>query len=316
MDQTKNFDKNANASKLDPRLFIRERTFHQSNTKNNIGINITDNCKVGCRHCAPDCRTLSAEQTQKEQENINNLARFFRSSVAHSSNYKNAIISGGEPFQREEYISTIDDALSCANMQITIHTSADWAKSKEICILKLQKIKQLERVFISIDEYHQEKISFIYVENLISACHILDIQVVLCIRAWDGINDKFIDRAFECINAQLLEFCLFEIDFIKPIGRAAAILKSDEKIEKDQISDGWKFNSNPCHMCTRPVIDTDGHIYACCQASTNKGIPHLDLGDITNFSNHDLQEQIQSDPICDSIARCGPLYTLKSFSPI
>lgn len=285
-----------------------------------LGIQITDSCSVGCRHCAPEC---IPEQPQKTPQIEVIRALLEKSRDSHE--LKSVVISGGEPFDRLSELQKLCSIISSFGIDIIIHTSGNWAGSESKAIHILNSLTGLKKLLISIDQYHQEKVSWKNINTVIDQCRGREIRNVLVVRAWSAEDDPFINEMKNNLTQENINHVDFDIEGIILAGRATqSLMQEEEKARGKKIEPGymlhkkqnsWKEVSHPCQMCQRPVIDTDMVLSACCNYKYAKNFKGLNLGTINMSNPPNISEAIFQDGSLAIIRNEGPLELAKRKAP-
>jgi len=297
-----------------PPGFVWENSVHLRPRQ--LSVNLTTSCSVGCRHCAPDC----LPEISDDSILVQSLAKFLVNSDFHSQP-ESLFVSGGEPFDRFRELIHLNDVVKQRGIDLIVQTSAHWASSPSKTVSLLSRLNALAEICISLDQYHQEKVSFGNIVSVINHCINQQIPVNLVIRLWNPACDPFWESLFEEIPTELLEYCRFDIEAIRLGGRATQKLKLEEEIKRGVAISGkymleeqekdWIHNSVPCHMCQRPVIDSDGVVSVCCNVSLSKSIAGLNVGKIEDLDWLSLQEKVFADLDLQTIRHKGPLELLQ-----
>src|SRR5262245_22415965 len=128
---------------------------------NSVLISVTEVCTVGCRHCGFRGSTRDREPTETE------LVRW----VGEVCEYRvpKIIFTGGEPFQRFHLLrAAVEAAMARATPpDIACFTSASWGSSPIRVSQHLEQLRGLNQLYLSTDVYHQERVPWRFVANVI-----------------------------------------------------------------------------------------------------------------------------------------------------
>src|SRR5882762_2457450 len=122
-------------------------------------ISVTEACHVGCSHCGFIGSTREREAEPEE------MALWI--SQACSYGIPKMIFTGGEPFERLEVLAGGVRAGLAFGVEIGVFTSSYWGDSRERAKKTLSYVKGVTHLYLSSDTFHQRRVPYQYVFNVI-----------------------------------------------------------------------------------------------------------------------------------------------------
>ena len=250
-------------------------------------------CTAKCRHCAVD--SSPANKTTISKEEINSVVRGFNCVRDHVSSI---VFTGGGTTL---FIAEINEILAsilpeAPNLPISLITNGYFANTIENCEL-ISKVKKLDNVVISHDEFHKEFISRENVTNLAEYCRQnkieCDISVVLGSPFDYGNVQYFKNLGFKC-TVRAFQF----------LGRAnlirGSILQREHNIEwqnKCPSLDTLIFvPKRGFTWCTKNLVWNNNNLDADIFHNEAKNVLELDyFRKVRDLSFQDMKDQMDGN---------------------
>jgi organic radical activating enzyme len=285
---------NLSIERLSEIIKKKYRSFQIS--KASIGLIITDNCPVGCKHCISDNKA----NTEPEIELSILYSRIDK--IAAFDSFKLVTITGGEPFYAFEKLNKIIAYITKKNLKTSVVTSAYWATSIEKTRRLINKLKDagIYAITISADLYHQEKIPVSNIANVVDACN--DLDIISSIAFTKSIHEKadklLIKKIKESLSDQSDEsFHLMQGGMLNS-GRALV-----NNIFNKKLVESNKDNSLICQSIGK-IIRADGKLAVCCGADLPDDSPFI-IGNTDNETVVTLQKKIADNYLVPFIETFG-----------
>lgn len=257
-----------------------------------ISLILTYSCNAECRHCFFECgpdrkEVMSLELGKKAIDEAANL------------NAKWISLTGGEPFLQRDLLFDLLEYTDLNGLNSEIVTNCYWAETQKTAekILSQLKLKGLDVINISLDDFHQEFIPIKKVVNAYNAALNLGLKIVIMITvAKDSeiegniiqtlLNDTKIQKIgtplIQKPNALLIE------SPVTPAGRGANIT----------VTNLTTVNMIKCSEVIRDIgVGPNGDIYPCCGPLASK----LNLGNLNKNSLENLLESSLEIPLINKI---------------
>lgn len=258
-----------------------------------IGLVMTEQCPVGCRHCLASC-TMQASDLPPLKTHLAWIAQ-----VSRVDRCQSISITGGEPFVHSERLLQIVDGCRTHGLRATVFTSAFWATSDKIAVRRLQQLSRagLTGITVSSDRYHQERIPLANVARVLRASKACGINARLALTY--GPRGCSADQVMRSLRRRLgpstLDGVQIEAGGIVKAGRARAL----------------EFPATPPAKQTKlvcnalgPVIQRDGTVAGCCRAPLPGSSP-LILGDLNVDGFPSIYRRFLTHPIIPFIQTWG-----------
>lgn len=139
-----------------------------------ILVSVTEGCHVGCAHCG------FRGSARDRVTDVDALVDW----VTQACEYGIPIVifTGGEPFERFDALKEGVAAARQAGASSAVFTSSFWATTPEVARTALEQLTGLDHLYLSTDVYHQRRVPYEYVYNVIDAADALHIPTVtLCL---------------------------------------------------------------------------------------------------------------------------------------
>lgn len=212
------------------------------------GVITNYNCSSRCKHCVYACSPGWPDDymTSSAADEIFSILKALGCNSVH--------IGGGEPLLKAEKIFPVLEAAIKNNVGIDyIETNASWYRDESSAriILKELKKRDVYRLLISIDPYHNEYIPFYKVKGLIEACSNVNMSVFpWLMEFWDDI-DAFDDKKTHSLKeyAELFgESYLWNLPKKYGLNLRGRALKTYRSMLKVESFDKIIKNSIPCNL--------------------------------------------------------------------
>jgi MoaA/NifB/PqqE/SkfB family radical SAM enzyme len=212
-----------------------------------ILVSVTEGCHVGCAHCGFIGSNRDRETDPHE------LVDWVKQACAYG--IPAIIFTGGEPFERFEVLR---QGVLAANRHATpscVFTSSFWATSVETAVATLSELSGLSHLYLSTDTFHQRRVPYEYVHNVIAAADRVKIrEITLCITYASEQDRQAVRQNYESYGQRLrfYESRVIPTPFIgKALRGQDAMLDPQEK----------NFGST-CWLKT-PIINPNGDLFSC-----------------------------------------------------
>jgi len=267
--------------------------------RTDVGLVMTEQCPVGCRHCLASC-TMQVSDLPPLEAHLAWIAK-----VSRVDRCKSISITGGEPFVYFQRLLQVVDGCRTQGLRATVFTSAYWATSDEIAALRLQQLAHagLTGITVSSDEYHQESVPLANLSRVLYAskeCGI-DPKVALTY-APRGRSTAQVKRDLRReLGQRTLDGVQIEAGGIVKSGRACEL-----------VFPGTRPAEQPKLVCNAlgPVIQPDGTVASCCRAPLPRSSP-LIIGDLNAEDFQPIYQRFLSHPIIPFIQTWGLLEMLE-----
>lgn len=139
-----------------------------------ILVSVTEVCHVGCAHCG-----FIGSQRDRDTDS-NDIVDWVHQICDYGVPL--VIFTGGEPFERFDRLKMAVAAATEKGTASASFTSSFWAKSSHIAKNTLESLPGLRQLYLSSDVYHQNRVPYQYVHNVIDAADSLGIpDITICI---------------------------------------------------------------------------------------------------------------------------------------
>jgi hypothetical protein len=261
--------------------------------RTDIGLVMTEQCPVGCKHCLASCRMQGSDLPALETH----LAWIAK--VSRVDRCKSICITGGEPFVYVQRLLKVVDGCRNHGLRATVFTSAYWATSDETAALRLQQLADagLTGIAVSSDEYHQESIPLANVARVLRASKergiVPRISLTYLPRGRSATQVKRDLR--RALGHHALEGVQIEGGGIVKVGRACELAYS-----------GTLPAEQPKLVCNAlgPTIQRNGTVASCCRAPLPGSSP-LVIGDLNAEGFDTIYQRFLSHPVIPFIQTWG-----------
>jgi pyruvate-formate lyase-activating enzyme len=284
----------------------KHKVFHYARTS--MGLILTDKCPVGCLHCISDNSLYKGKEIDLS---------FLKSRVDKTvelGSFDKIVITGGEPFFEFDKLRDLIIYITSKNLNASTVTSAYWAKSIKISREKLTELKTagLQSLAISMDIYHQEKVPYQNIINVLEICAVLRIpNTVVYTYSKDRLKDgHLLKQLFESLPEPLRKSLRITEGSMLQSGRA-------------QMNNLGPFNpeekDNQPLICQSmgKIIRSDGQLALCCGADLPDNSTLL-AGNIDSLPIPTLKDNLETNHFIPFIEIFGLKWMMetlkKSFS--
>jgi pyruvate-formate lyase-activating enzyme len=242
------------------------RADRKAKTARTVTILLNQRCPFKCRHCS---QGFSASyRGGKEPLKPAVLRKIIRAIAA--SNYKLALLAGGEPSLNPELAALGVRECAKAGLTSAMITAPVWAKSAESAGAFLDKIAGLNLLILSYDQFHLESLSFAHYKNAAAAAFKRDIPVEI---ATMYLNET--DRKRQLASLKPIKRYLASVTALPvvAVGNAAALGTSGRKTVK--INSEKDLNKLPatCSAGKVSYVDPKLKLYGCCWSAYGGSSP-------------------------------------------
>ena len=261
--------------------------------RTDVGLVMTEQCPVGCRHCLSPhtMQILDLPALETHLAWIGKIARVDR--------VQSISITGGEPFLYFRRLLELVDGCRTRGLRTTVITSAYWATNGDVSGEKLKKLAHagLTSLTVSTDEYHQEHVPLANVSRVLSSakeCGVSPKVAVTYLPRGQSADQVKRDLRDE-LGPRTMDGVEIEAGGIVKLGRAYE-LKFPGKQQVEQ----------PKLVCNAlgPAIRPDGAVESCCRAPLPSNSP-LIIGDLNAEGFQLIYRRFLDHPIIPFIQTWG-----------
>lgn len=212
-----------------------------------ILVSVTEGCHVGCAHCG-----FIGSKRDRETD-VDDLGDWV--SQACTYGIPAIIFTGGEPFERFDVLQHGVRAAAEHGKAISIFTSSYWASSFEEAVSRLAMLEGITQLYLSTDFYHQKRVPYEFVYNVIAAADKLNIaEITLCV-AYANEEDRLaVRKHYEQYESRVR---FYESRVIPTPYIQKKLKNQDPLLELDP--ENYKTT---CWIET-PIINPNGDVFAC-----------------------------------------------------
>jgi MoaA/NifB/PqqE/SkfB family radical SAM enzyme len=266
----------------------------KSDSPDVLGILLTTNCNLSCRHCCNDSgptrhTSLNFEEIQKVIFDARNV-----------SSIKEIGISGGEPFLKMELLRETVKYASSFGFGVSVTSNGFWgqaAGSKKL-LSSLQR-DGLTSVCISTSVYHQE---FVPLGRVVMAARTsvdLGLTTTINVVKSASLSIEEVKNEFGSLANELN----FVVMPCLPTGRASL----DVSVTEFEFVEASPYGNCRAHF-RKLAIDTVGEVYPCC--SPGGFTPPLRLGNVKNSGIASIVLDSYDNPLIAILEEVGPTFFL------
>jgi hypothetical protein len=258
-----------------------------------IGLVMTEQCPVGCKHCLASC-TMQAPDLPALETHLDWIAK-----VSRVDRCTSICITGGEPFVHFQRLLKVVAGCRNHGLRATVVTSAYWASSDEIAALRLQRLADagLTGITVSADEYHQESIPLANLARVLRASKECGVAPKIALTYLPrGRSATLMKRELRReLGRPTLEGVQIEGGKVAKVGRARELTYS-KTVPAEQ----------PKLVCNAvgPTIQRDGTVASCCRAPLPVSSP-LVIGDLNVEGFEPIYQRFLSHPVLPFIQTWG-----------
>jgi MoaA/NifB/PqqE/SkfB family radical SAM enzyme len=259
-----------------------------------ILVSVTEGCHVGCAHCGFIGSSRDRETDELELEDwVQQACEFGIPSI---------IFTGGEPFERYEVLRKGVLAAIERDVPSSVFTSSYWATSVHTAESMLSGLRGLRHLYLSTDAFHQRRVPYEYVHNVIAAADRLQIpEVTLCITYSTEVQRCEVRENYRTYGSRVryYESRVIPTPFI---GKAL----NGEDPGLAPVEENFKCS---CWLKT-PIINPNGDVCACHAGKVGahgdiRKLPYW-LGNLRESSFHTIMEAARYNAPYQYLRTHGP----------
>lgn len=267
-----------------------------------VGLLITEKCDTSCRHCWFDCNPEKTETMTTHQ-----VTGIIDETVDLGAKWIS--FSGGEPFLAYELLTQGVRHASSRGLKTEVVTNGLWALDENEAQNRLSILREtgLDVVNISVDDFHQENISFEAVMNCYEAANRVGLKTVfmVCTRKDGEINGEALKTMLNDDRMQILgeprvkepSALIIESPFY-PVGRGENL---DEEVLMGEIV------GKPCKQVLTDIgVKPNGDVLPCCGPLAVHG--NAVLGNLNERSLGEILDDSWGEACFSGVYWNGPMY--------
>lgn len=253
----------------------------------------TYKCTAQCTDCCFGCNPKRTEILELHQ-----LTDYIERAIKAFPSIKIIVLTGGDCFLLKEDLYKLVKYISSKKLICRIVTNGFWAKTKEMALDIVSKLKDagLNEINFSTGDDHLEYVPIEFIKNGIIAAMSLNIDTLVNIEY--GINRSFdLKELTEDID---IKQYLFPYRKISPLGIVNGLWmpfteESLSKVQEKQLVLNTDKNTSKCENLFNTITITPNHrMVACCGLPATQ-IKYLDLGnarteDIESLYNNQFND--------------------------
>ncbi|MEX2401234.1 MAG: radical SAM protein [Rhodothermales bacterium] len=229
-----------------------------------ILVSVTEGCHVGCAHCG------FIGSKRDRETNAGELVAWVQQACRYG--IPAVIFTGGEPFERFDVLKQGTHAAADLGVPSWVFTSSYWATSVPTGVETLRQLRGVEHLYLSTDSFHQKRIPYEYIHNVIAAADILSIpDITLCI-TYSSEKERAEVRANYERYGDRVRFYESRVIPTRFIRRA---IKDQDPMVRP-VPENYE---STCWLET-PIINPDGYVFAC---HAGKVGAHGDMSDLPYY---------------------------------
>jgi MoaA/NifB/PqqE/SkfB family radical SAM enzyme len=213
-----------------------------------ILVSLTEECHVGCGHCgfvgADRERSMAPGEVQ---EWVSDCAAYGIPQIT---------FTGGEPFERIDLLSIgVGAAYRSSSCAVASFTSSFWATSRDEARKVLGGLRGLSHLYLSTDTYHQKRVPYQNVMNVIDVAPEFGIlHITLCITYASDSDRQLVREKYSAYGdrVKIYEERVIPTRYIQKALRSQDSLKSSDSFSEQ----------TQCWIDT-PIINPNGDFFAC-----------------------------------------------------
>lgn len=239
-------------------------------------VSVTEACNVGCAHCG-----FIGSERDREAE-ADEMAIWVDQACAYGVPV--IIFTGGEPFMRFESLEKGVATAASRGVGVACFTSSNWATSVEQARRTLDRLPGLTQIYLSSDVFHQRKVPYQNVYNVIEAALERQLRsITICITYTTDEDRAEVRAAYDQYSPHLK----FHEDRVIPNPYfGVKLLRRQDPLRAPQPEQ----YSCACWIGT-PMVNPDGDVFSCHIA---KAAAHQDFREVPhylgNLREHGFQE--------------------------
>lgn len=282
-------------------VHLMELLNQRSSSGQGIHYSITRRCPLGCAHCSTN--SLAFGEHISDEDILK-----FTSTFTASDHPKWVLITGGEPMLRPDLVAEIVGMCHLVGTKVSVITGMFFARGKGVPAPILKSLQNVDLLFVSMDEFHEARLSRSDVLEAISEFRNHGIDIALQVTG-TGADDAYLLGLIEETRSTFADQVPMLVRYVQPVGRAK-MLDLPETDHHSHLLPSHRILPSPCGAAGWPVVAFSGAIVACCNQDAIDGPtpPHLALGHIENTSWPDVRNACENRPLLQLIRTVGPQY--------
>jgi MoaA/NifB/PqqE/SkfB family radical SAM enzyme len=260
-----------------------------------ILVSVTEACHVGCSHCG---FIGSVRDRESEPEEMADWV----SQACHYGVPK-IIFTGGEPFERLDSLRRGVDAARASQKPVAVFTSSFWASSPEITRSILEQMPGLTHLYLSSDVYHQRRVPYQNVFNVIETALELKIpQITIYITYANEAERSEVRQHYTSYGDRLK---ISEDRVIPSPYLSSRVLQNQDALRTSHPDE----YGCECEIGT-PIINPNGDVFSC---HIGKAAAHRDLRHLPYFLGN-VRERSFADIMASAACRLDYQF-LRTYGP-
>jgi organic radical activating enzyme len=225
-----------------------------------ILVSLTEGCHVGCHHCG------FAGSRRDRSVTENEITDWVAQVCAYGIPV--VIFTGGEPFEVFDILRAGVWSAHRFGVPTALFTSSFWGESHDAAVAQLEQLPGLEHLYLSSDVYHQRRVPYDHVFNVITAADQVGVKLIsICITHAS-------DEEREAVRSHYRRFGnrvnFFEERVIPtPFMRESVLEHQSPLMPPDQFG-------STCWIDT-PIVNPTGDVFSCHagKAGAHGNLEHL-----------------------------------------
>jgi len=210
----------------------------------------TNKCNITCGHCISKCtpKKKGKLELKKTVEWLKDLAEM---------KIKSAGFSGGEPLIFFDEITCIISKAKKLGLNVGLLTNGTWAKNWNSTTRTLKGLNKsgLDKLEISIDEFHQKYVPIKNISNILDASKKFS-KPEIALRLTKTGDHEYLKILFLLLE-KIGKTKIF-LQALFPYGRA-------KKLNQRKFLINKRASKCRCECLNLPIVDVDGSVYICSQ---------------------------------------------------
>lgn len=212
-----------------------------------ILVSVTEACHVGCAHCG------FIGSTRDRETEADDLTGW----VGQICDYgvPLVIFTGGEPFERFDALEGAVATATGRGTPTASFTSSFWASSFDTARAMLARLAGIRHLYLSSDIYHQKRVPFANVHNVIDAADSLGIpEITMCITYATEEDRRGVHDAYARYGSRLrfYEERVIPTPFITKLVR-----------NQDPLRGFTPGDYEPTCWIDTPIVNPNGDLFGC-----------------------------------------------------
>lgn len=273
-------------------------------TARTVTILLNRRCPFKCRHCSQGfSASYRGEQGSLKPGVLRSIIR-----GTGSSNYKLALLAGGEPSLNPELVALGIRECAKAGLISAMISAPVWAKSAKSAGAFLDKVPGLNVLILSYDQFHTESLSLDHYRNAAALACERGIQVEIATLYLDEQDRKRQLAALKPIRRYAASVTARPV---VTVGNAAALGTAGRKAVRIRSEKDLKKLFPNCSAGKVSYVDSGLRLYGCCWSGYAGGSP-FDMLLRKGETLEDRFERLERIPAFRRLLRHGFLNALSS----